>query len=431
MQKSGKTPLSSIVRYGLLALPLSFAGIPIYLHIPDLYATQFGVPLATIGVLLLIVRLFDAFQDPLIGHLCKNLKDKKQLLGRIVFLFVFIMAAGIYLLLHPQDTMPTYLWFIIFMMVCTTSFSVLSIVYQSIGAVWKEDYHERTRITTTREAIGLIGIAFAAVLPSVLMQFYEPQKAFEIFAYIFASLIFLVTIFWLRWLQGAEFETLQKKETGKKISLRKNKAIRPLFAVWFISQLSSAIPVVLVIFFIRDHLQLEHLTGLFLLMYFLSGVLGMPIWQQIEKLFGKQKTWQIAMLLAVFSFIWAFFLQSGDAVGYAFVCIFSGLALGAELAIPPSILADKISQQKAGGQSTKFFGVSTFLGKFALALASGLILPAIAYWGYTPGSENSATAIGALIIGYTLLPCLLKLAVAISLSFIKLEGDKNDNRNKI
>jgi Na+/melibiose symporter-like transporter len=407
----------SLYHYGLLALPLAFAGMPLYLHIPDLYATQFGLSLASIGGLLLGIRLFDAVQDPIIGVLTKNLNRDKNKLGKLVLCVAIIMAVSMYLLVTPNNILPTYLWFALFMVVCTTAFSVLSIIYQSVGAVWKKDYHQRTQITTTREAIGLVGVTLAAVLPAIL--------GFQMFAAVFAMLIIAITFIWLRWLKTANFESLENNSDSK-LSLLKLKSARPLFIIWFLSQLSSAIPVVLVMFFIHDNLQLKDLTGLFLLLYFISGVLGMPLWRHLEKKFGKQKTWQISMFLAVAAFVWAYFLGEGDTIGYGIVCVFSGIALGAELAIPPSILADKISQSGADNNATQFFGISTFLGKFALALASGTVLPLLAYWGYSPTIANSPEAINSLVFCYTLLPCAIKLITASSLQFINLEGEKNE-----
>ena len=41
------------VRYGLLGLPLAFVALPLYVLLPNLYARTFGVPLATLGAVLL------------------------------------------------------------------------------------------------------------------------------------------------------------------------------------------------------------------------------------------------------------------------------------------------------------------------------------------------------------------------------------------
>nr|MCH9704551.1 MFS transporter [Pseudomonadota bacterium] len=52
-----------LVAYGMLAMPLAFAGIPLYLHAPDFYATEFGISLASLGFVLLALRCIDAIQD--------------------------------------------------------------------------------------------------------------------------------------------------------------------------------------------------------------------------------------------------------------------------------------------------------------------------------------------------------------------------------
>ena len=61
------------LRYGLLGLPLAFVALPLYVHLPNVYAQQFGVPLATLGLVLLLARLFDAVTDPWLGRISDRL----------------------------------------------------------------------------------------------------------------------------------------------------------------------------------------------------------------------------------------------------------------------------------------------------------------------------------------------------------------------
>ena len=56
------------LRYGGLGLPLAFVALPLYVILPNHYASEFGVPLATLGALLLGARLLDAVADPWIGR---------------------------------------------------------------------------------------------------------------------------------------------------------------------------------------------------------------------------------------------------------------------------------------------------------------------------------------------------------------------------
>ena len=55
--------------YGLLALPLAFVALPMYVNLPHFYATQFAVPLTSLGAVLLFSRLIDALVDPMLGRL--------------------------------------------------------------------------------------------------------------------------------------------------------------------------------------------------------------------------------------------------------------------------------------------------------------------------------------------------------------------------
>ena len=58
------------VRYGALGFPLAFVALPLYVMLPNHYATTLGVSLAGLGAVLLAARLLDAVVDPWIGRVC-------------------------------------------------------------------------------------------------------------------------------------------------------------------------------------------------------------------------------------------------------------------------------------------------------------------------------------------------------------------------
>ena len=62
--------------YGLLGLPLAFVALPLYVHLPHVYASRYGMPLATLGAVLLLARLLDAVTDPWLGHLSDRLQAR-------------------------------------------------------------------------------------------------------------------------------------------------------------------------------------------------------------------------------------------------------------------------------------------------------------------------------------------------------------------
>jgi GPH family glycoside/pentoside/hexuronide:cation symporter len=130
-------------------------------------------------------------------------------------------------------------------------------------------------------------------------------------------------------------------------------------------------------------------------------------------------------VLAVVTFAWAALLGTGDVTGYLLVCIASGLALGADLTLPGAMLAGLI--QRAGhGERLEggYFGWWNFATKLNLALAAGVALPVLAWFGYTPGSQEPE-ALRALTLAYCLLPCVLKLGALALLQtlWIRLEKE--------
>jgi len=95
--------------------------------------------------------------------------------------------------------------------------------------------------------------------------------------------------------------------------------------------------------------------------------------------------------------------------------VLSGFALGADLALPPSILADVIGRKGAMRSTGAYFGVWTLATKLNLALAAGIALPLLAYLGYAPGSRDPQ-ALFALAVTYAAVPCVLKLVAIAALA---------------
>ncbi|WP_417691492.1 MFS transporter [Roseibium sp.] len=403
--------------HGAMAFPLAFAGLPIYLHAPDFYATALGVPLTTLGLVLLVLRLIDAVQDPLIGLIGDRYPQHRQLL---LLSGVVGLGAGLTMLFHPLHSAPIT-WFALSVLLCTTGFSIVTIFLQTLGGLWDVAEVERSRITSWREAIGLLGLLTAAAGPALLGVSSNPQRAFHLYSLYYLPILAVATAALLYWTTQVRLLSQQqdKNDHAKKLLQWRDIFSHPwrrrFFALYGLNTLASAIPAVLVLFFIRDRLEAEAATGTFLMIYFLSGAGSMPIWHFVATRLGKYRAWGGSMGVAIVTFIWASFLGPGDLFAYGVICALSGLALGADLALPPAILADHINDSAGSREASRLFSVTTLTTKTSLACATGLVLPLLGFAGYQPG-EALPMGLGPLLnITYATLPCCLKILCLVML----------------
>ena len=429
--KAGATdrPLKrgALFAYASLGLPLSMAALPIYVHVPKFYADTLGMPIALIGFILLAVRIVDAVQDPLLGYWSD--RGFAKLGGRQFFIAAAtpLLALGMVALFHPEwrGSLAPGTWLAAALVLVYLGYSVASISYQALGAEISTDYVERTRITAAREGLSLVGVVLAAAAPDLLARASEERAGLASFSLLFVPLLALCVWLTLRYAPrtpraappggGGVFAGL--------VAPLANPRFRALLVVFVLNGIAAAIPATLVLFYVDDVLRRPDLQGAFLALYFVCGAIGMPVWVRLAALIGKRRAWLVGMVVSVIGFFWAFALGPGDAAAFAGVCALSGLALGADLALPPSILADVIDYDRRGTGTRAqgaYFGLWNLVTKLNLALAAGIALPTLALLGYEPATETRSVL--ALGIMYALVPSALKLAAAATLWLAPIES---------
>ena len=427
-------PFAELAAYGALGLPLAFAALPIYVHVPRLYAEGLGLSLAVVGAVLLAARIVDAVTDPLIGWANDRLPRRRLWIA----LALPLLGVGMVGLLVPPAGAGAA-WLFALLVVVSLAYSVATIAYNAWGAEVGTTPEARTRFVASREAFALVGVVLAAALPGLLAaSALDPgvsggsvsadnvpgggdvaagaaeASGLARLAWVFLPLL---GVFGLWTLLRAPAPPRgrgmrQPVWAGLRAALREP-AFARLLAVFAANGIAAAIPSATVLFFVADVLEATELAGLFLVLYFVAAAAGLPLWVRLSRRVGKLRAWLGGMVLSVVVFAWAGLLGSGDLIAYGLICVLSGIALGADLSLPPSLLADLLARRRADGgtgvlQAGACFGWWNFVTKANLALAAGLALPLLAVLGYAPGARD-AGAVAALAGVYGFAPVALKL----------------------
>lgn len=401
---------TELARYGLLGLPLAFVALPLYVVLPNHYARTYGVPLAALGGVLLATRLLDALSDPWIGRWIDRLQNRSaDAVLRVAAVGAALLAIGFAALLLPPTRSPGALlaWAAAMLAVTYLGYSAVSVAHHAWGARLGGDEVQRSRITGAREGLALLGVLVAAAAPTLIGL---PAMA------ILLALLLAAAWTALAGSRRPATSTLAPQgATPLSLPLR-NPAFRRLLAVFVVNGIASAVPATLVLFFVQDRLQAAPaLQPAFLGVYFLGAALSVPAWLVLVRHLGLARSWLLGMGLAITAFVFAFALGSGDASAFLAICAASGVALGADLALPSALLAGVIGAGgHAGRHEGAYFGWWNLASKLNLALAAGLALPLLQLAGYAPGRRDEG-ALQALSLAYCLLPCVLKLVAAAAL----------------
>jgi Na+/melibiose symporter-like transporter len=414
---ASRLPAPTLVAYGVFGMPLAMAALPLYVHLPKFYGDHLGVDLALLGGVLLALRLADGVIDPLLGVLSDRSGARKRWLALAAPLLALGMVALFVPL--PRAQPPLLAWLSVALALVYFAFSLATINHQAWGAELSTDPVERTRITAVREGLALCGVVIAAVLPGLLGG---EDGGLGRFALLFAAFTLGCAAITLLGTPGSSFPIAAAGAPPRLRELIAKPLADPLFrkllAVFMLNGIAAAIPATLVLFFIADVLDAESQQGIFLALYFIAGAAGMPLWVRLSARLGKPLAWLIAMAVAIAAFVWASRLGAGDTSAFAVICVLSGLALGADLALPPSLLADVIGRRGKMEATGSYFGLWTLATKLNLALAAGIALPLLEALGYRPGGRDAA-ALTALAIVYAFVPCVLKLGAGAALLWFR------------
>ena len=118
------------------------------------------------------------------------------------------------------------------------------------------------------------------------------------------------------------------------------------------------------------------------------------------------------MILACLAFVSVPVLGEGDKIAFGIICIITGLALGADLSLPPAIQADVIEYElfRSGKDcSGSLFAIWSITTKLALAMSVVLAYPTLETLGFSPKLSNKENNLLALIVVYAIVPVGLKL----------------------
>jgi glycoside/pentoside/hexuronide:cation symporter, GPH family len=412
-----------LAAYALPALPLAALTLPFYVMVPEFYARELGLSLASVGYVLLMVRLIDAISDPVAGLLADRTSSRFGRRRIWVGCAAPLVAIAAYALFSPPKG-AGLLYLGLWATLLSLAWTAIQVPYSAWGAELSRSYQGRTRVAAFRETGTVIGTLAALLIPAIV-QLRGGSASDGLWALGLAVAILLPLCAAIAVTAAPEPVQRVTGKTGLRdgfAAMAQNRPFVRLLIAFFVNSLANGLSATLFLFFVSDRLGARDSAGPLLVLYFICGVIGVPLWLKLAQRTSKHFAWAMGMLMACASFTIAPFLHQGDVLWFAVLCVLTGLALGADVVLPAAMQADVIDIDTATTGEERaglYLGLWALVTKLAYAGAVGIAFPLLAVAGFDPG-RNLATPAGLTMLGllYGVVPIILKIgAVALVYRF--------------
>jgi GPH family glycoside/pentoside/hexuronide:cation symporter len=425
-----RLPLGIKLAFGAPAFAGAAMAIPLAIHLTIFYSDVILVPLGVIALAKSLGRAFDALTDPLMGWVTDRTRTRWG--RRRPWIALGAPGAGLAFLAMftpPESFGPAAagVWLGVMYIVYSIFQTVYQIPNYGLGAELTLDYRERNSLFSWEQAFSVAGTLFASAVPGLLAAQLGARRGYFWFAAVFGGL--LVGLMWnlvFRVRERASFVMRPPNPLvpGVRRVLR-NRAFRLLLTVYVIGALTGAIPGTLMPYFVTYVLRPEgqplNWISLYLILYFGTGLLCLPLWVWLANRIGKKATWLFSFISGGTGSLALFFVPEGATVLFGAILVWAGSSFAARLFLGPSIQADVIDYDElltGKRREAQYGGLWSIMTKFAVIPSLTIPLAVLAAYGYEPNVDQTDDVKLAIRSIFALAPaCTALIAFSVACFF--------------
>ncbi|MDF2485117.1 MAG: galactose permease [Herbinix sp.] len=405
-----------------------FLGQNIIYVLPFQFLTYFylefvGLTLADTAVLLLLAKVWDAVNDPIMGAIVDkcNLKKGKFLPWLKVATYIlplslflmFINIEGPYLL----KLIYAYITYLIFDMVYTISDSPLF----SLSTVMTSNTYERD----TLMAYGRLAAAVAAITSAVFISI--KANVGWTWAIGIYCLISYIVMFPLQF-TAKERVTYHNSEDITLLKIFRYLFRNKYLLIYFIGFLGIEITntlQIIAVFFANSNLGDESMLTVIMAVVIVPVILTAPLLPMLIKRFGKKKLTVYCSIIAIVLSIVQYFAGYENMIIFLVIAAVRITFMQIPLMLYGMFTADCIEYGAylTGERTASMaFSLQTFMTKLGGALANTLCVVLLAFFGYVEKAQQQVTsALEGIWIIFSIVPCFGYVVMLIIMSIYKLD----------
>ena len=322
-------------------VPFAALGLPLVATLPEYYGTQLQLG-TVVGAVFFIVRCFDILVDPILGHWMDRTRTR---LGRfklwmLICLPILFVSTG-FIFLAQKGVGPVYLGLWLF--VLYVGFSIAALSQASWGTVLSTDYNERSRIFAWWQVGNIIGILAAAIIPVIVQKLgYSYIFGVQLVGG-FIMLTLPISIGIALWLVPEKISNTNTHDLklSHYFDMWKRPNVRSILYADLFMGLAPGVMAALFFYFFEETKGLTRFEcSVAMLLYFVAGIIGAPIWVIASKKMSKHKALILSSLIFAMLYGAMYFAPKGNFIICAAMTFANGIPYAASLLLTRALMAD-------------------------------------------------------------------------------------------
>lgn len=431
---SMKLSLTEKIGFGAGDMAVNIVMITMQLIIAFFYTDIYGLDPVDMGVLFVVVRLIDAFSDPIMGMITDKSLSKHGHYRPFMLWFAIPFGLAVYLAFITPDLAYSYklAWAYFSYILLTLVFTAVTIPYISLIGVITDDPAERLsangyRFVLVKVAAFLVTIvvpALALYLGDGDMQAgYQPAMGIM---GVLGSLLFLVCFFTTKERIKPVFEDTKLSQQAR--LLARNDQWIILCVVLVLLMCGFVIRGSVGTYYAKYYLGGgDTLISPFLATGVTASILAMVSSTWITKYYCKVKLFKYTQILTFALCVAMYAFVDNDDIVLAFVFTFL-IWFVADHYMPIfwSSIAETVDygHRKTGARvSGLAFGGISFCQKLGMGIAGGLLGYLLSYFDYQADVQQSDYTLNGLALMATVIPAVFHLAVGVLMNRYFISND--------
>ncbi|HEY8879166.1 MAG TPA: MFS transporter [Roseateles sp.] len=421
-----------IVGYGLGDMGFNFYWTNVSTFLLIFYTDTFGITAAAAATMLFVVKIFNAFTDPMIGALADRTQTRwGKFRPYLLFMPLPLAVIGV-LTYSTPDLGPTakLVWAYVTYLLLMTLYTSVNLPYSALSGVLSGDARERNAINASRFVAGFAGgTIVTAASPRLVAWLGGGDHALGwtltmVFWGLAAAAIFAITF-------ATTTERVQPAQAAPSsvrqdlADLRSNLPWILLFFLALIIMLSITLRMTSAAYYFKYVVNRPDLLASFMPAYLIAAAAGTACTPLLTRFVDKRKLLIGLMLVSTVLSV-AFLFVDADQIWLMYALqIALGLALGPKSPLNFSMLADSAdyNEWRNGRRATGMtFAASSFAQKLGTAVAVGVIGALFTALGYVPNAAQSADSQAGIVWLMSVIPAAFTLLAAVLMAFYTLDN---------